>query len=119
MAEEIESPLEMINKYTIEHFNTDCVRGMIRNRMLFLTLGISEDHRLNLNNVAGLVTDVYEKDGAIYAKWKPLATEKGKIVEELIKFDAKYVIRPTGLGTLKDGVVQDDYRLTSFSLAAE
>lgn len=114
---EVDTPLQLVNKYTIEHFNTDQVKGQIKNRMLFVTLG-EEDHRIPISKVAGLVTDIYEKDGVIHGKWKVLSTPSGTIIDNLLSLDGEVKIRPVGVGTVKDGVVQDDYKLLYFSLDA-
>lgn len=99
--------IKSINEYRFSHFDTEQVRAIIRNRMMYVTLDDSS-LRIQLDKVAGLVNKFIEEDGKILCEWKPFETNNGKIANKIAK---NGIILPIGVGTIKNKVVQDDYIL--------
>lgn len=105
----ITSPIKTVNKYKFDHFNTDQVRAIIKNRMMIVTLATGgTDLKIPLDKIAGRVTSFREKDGEFFCEWISYETKNGKEAKKLSK---KGYIRPVGIGSITDGVVQDDYKI--------
>jgi hypothetical protein len=75
-----------------------------------------KEHTPNMENAAILITELSPKGNDIYGKAKVLNTEKGKILQALLKDGVRIAVSTRGTGSLKknkDGVneVQEDYKI--------
>jgi hypothetical protein len=113
-------------KYPFEHVMSEQTKGMLRNRMMFVTLGqddFCDTSKLHLDKVCGIVHSLFEENGDIYAKWLIAATPMGKVLEELIVCGGKWELRPVGIGTEKtinnEKQITEDYRLLYLTADAD
>lgn len=111
MEKVLVTPIKTANQYKIEHFTTDQVKAIIKNRMMVVALDHNRDSldlSIPIDKIAGRVLDFKEQDGVIVCEWVAYKTSNGKEGKKLAK---KGSIRPIGVGSIKEGVVQDDYIL--------
>lgn len=64
-----------------------------------------------VENIVGFATKVHVKDGYLTGE---VGFIEGKV--DFIPNGEIICIRPNGVGTVKDGVVQDDYRMNGFAI---
>jgi hypothetical protein len=74
------------------------------------------EHIPNMEKAAILITELTPKGDDIYGKAKVLNTEKGKIIQALLKDGVRIAVSTRGTGSIKKnkkGIneVQDDYRI--------
>lgn len=117
----MKTEIRTINKYTLDVIMNEWNRSRLNQGMLFVSLGHDDYYGyVRLDQVAGKVTRVIEKDGQLICDWEPLKTPFGKIARKITKRVEKGIyVRPIGTGTVKDGVVQDDYRISHFALEVD
>lgn len=92
----MKNPINTTKKF--EYFDTEEVRGMIRNRMMVVTL----DHdglKIPIDKLVGRVTSFSEENDELYCEWEPYPTPNGKIGKRLAK---KGKIKPIGIETSRD-----------------
>ncbi len=82
------------------------------------------DGRTSLQRVSHIVTDMRVENGVLIGEAEILPTEKGKILETLLKSNCKIGVSSRGFGSVKANdagvdVVQEDYRLVTFDFVAE
>jgi len=70
-----------------------------------------------LSEVSHLVTNLsIEDDGSVMARIEFLNTRNGKVLQRLARSGALLKFGPTGVGSIIDGVVQEDYILQSIDV---
>jgi hypothetical protein len=78
----------------------------------------------NLKNVVGIIEDLklisnpveFDGVGFIEANVKLLDTPLYNSLEALLNLGMQFTIEPVGIGSVDQGVVQDDYKILYFSL---
>ena len=65
----------------------------------------------SMEDIVGFATNVRVEDGFLQGN---IGFIEGKI--EHILSDEIINIRPNGIGSVKDGIIQEDYRITGFSI---
>lgn len=93
-------------------------------RQVFGEIDHPSDGRTSLQRVSHIVTEMRVENGILVGEAEILPTEKGKILETLLKSGCKIGVSSRGFGSVKsndDGVdvVQEDYRLVTFDFVAE
>jgi len=116
MAETIHQyRLSAYRKYDPKFFESDHVKEMIRNGTLFVvTAEESTGVGVPFDKVAGKVVAISVDDAGVNVSFIFLDTPMGNMAQHMPKHLLKVV--PIGTGTLNNDVVQDDYRLSYFSL---
>lgn len=103
------TPIKTIHKYKFEHFDTDEVRAIIKNRMMVVTLDHGDiDLKIPLDKLAGRVLSFQEKDGEFFCEWEPYPTDNGRLGKKIAK---KGTIRPIGVGSISEDGTVENYRL--------
>jgi hypothetical protein len=98
--------------------------GAMTERRVFGELDHPTDGRTSLQRVSHIVTGMSLKDGILVGEAEILPTEKGKILEALLKSGCKVGVSSRGFGSVKsndEGVdeVQEDYKLVTFDFVAD
>lgn len=115
--------LRLITHYPKERFLNSKIEARIQGKRLFVTLGYNDMRPgyVPLERVVGIVEEIeYDDDsGGFFVGYVTMNSPCGRLVRELEEQDVNLIIRPNGHGTVINGVVQEDYELTHFYLAAE
>lgn len=91
----------------------DKVQSQIEKRQF---LGSVEDGRVRLNKASFVVTKAQLEGSALAIEVEPLMSlSRGRGLAQLLE-SGEVALYPSGMGTVKDGVVQDDYILNGFSV---
>jgi hypothetical protein len=93
-------------------------------RQVFGEIDHPSDGRTSLQRVSHIVTEMRIEDGILVGEAEILPTEKGKILETLLKSGCKIGVSSRGFGSVKSNdegvdVVQEDYKLVTFDFVAE
>lgn len=96
----------------------------MKDRRVFGEIDHPTDGRTSLQRVSHVVTSMKVEDGVLIGEAEILPTEKGKILEALLKSNCKVGVSSRGFGSVKANdegvdVVQEDYRLVTFDFVAE
>jgi len=100
------------------------LESKMNERNLFGEIDHPTDGRTSLQRVSHIVTGMKLDDGILVGEAEILPTEKGKILEALLKSGCKVGVSSRGFGSVRsndEGVdeVQDDYRLVTFDFVAD
>lgn len=95
----------------------------IKNDRLFVTSDIPETMAVNLQDVVGIVKEVFLDRDNLIVEVQFLDNHLGNIFEQQLK-KGSVSLRPNGVGTLQrndkgENVVDDDYEIISFSLTTD
>ncbi len=120
-------PREVLNK-AIEKYDKEC----IKNQLSFGELEHPESIAVSLKKVSHLITKIYwgiprlprklkkkmkklgiYKKNSVYVKYKILNTPTGKLAKKFIR---DLVPAPRGMGSIRDGIIQDNYELLAIDL---
>ena len=74
---------------------------------------------INLERVSHLIVEIKQEKNIFYGKAKLLDTPFGKIAKTLVSEGVKFGVSTRGYGTLKEGVVQNDYVLKTIDIVAD
>jgi len=74
---------------------------------------------MQMDRVCGFIESVELRDNKITVGLKFINTPMGKIAEELHNSNVQMEVRPIGIGTVIDRVIQDDYKLIGFYIENE
>jgi hypothetical protein len=93
-------------------------------RNMFGEIDHPTDGRTSLQRVSHIVTGMKLENGVLVGEAEILPTEKGKVLEALLKSGCKVGVSSRGFGSVKtneEGVdeVQEDYRLVTFDFVAD
>ena len=69
-------------------------------------------------NVSHMITDMRLEGNDLVIDYTVLQTPMGKLVKALMDDKVKLQIVPRGIGSVKDGVVQPNYKLITFDITA-
>lgn len=76
--------------------------------------------RETLHKVMGILEDIGIEGSEVKARVRVLDVRHGELAKTMIRADRTFRMGPNGHGTVgEDGVVGDDYTLTSFSIVVE
>jgi hypothetical protein len=100
------------------------LKSAMTERQVFGEIDHPSDGRTSLQRVSHIVTDMRVENGVLIGEAEILPTEKGKILETLLKSNCKIGVSSRGFGSVKANdsgvdVVQEDYRLVTFDFVAE
>ena len=79
----------------------------LKNKRLFITHKVPQSAEVNLEDVVGLVDDLYIKDSNLVANVSYIIEDK------MLEY---YNIRPNGVGNVDENGVVSNYKIISFSL---
>ena len=100
------------------------LEGKMLDRNMFGEIDHPSEGRTSLQRVSHIVTGMKLENGILIGEAEILPTEKGKILEALLKSGCKVGVSSRGFGSVKandDGVdeVQEDYKLVTFDFVAD
>lgn len=107
-------PKEIIER----EVNTHIEKKISQNRALG-ELGHPSSSEVNLERVCHLIKELKFDGDTVIGKALVLDTPMGKIVKSLMEGGVKIGVSTRGTGTLKNGVVQSDYRLICVDVVAD
>lgn len=90
----------------------------ISNKSLFGELSHPSEPTINPERISHIVESLEWKNNDVYGKAKILNTPMGSIAKELIK-EGKVGISSRGLGTVSEGIVNDDFNLITWDLVLD
>lgn len=84
-----------------------------------MPLGLQPTVSISLDRVCAKVEEIEEKDGEFLISFKVLDTPLGRVLQGLLDADAQIKIFPSGIGSVDNDVVKDDYKLAYFYIGSE
>lgn len=82
-------------------------------------LGHPPTSELNLDRVSHLIKELKMEGNTAFGKAQVLDTPCGQIVKKLMEANVKLGVSTRGVGSLKNGIVQNDYRLICVDVVAD
>ena len=95
------------------------VREVLENRAMFGELDHPSDGKTSLKRVSHLITELQLRDdGIVHGAAEILPTPNGQILKALFESGAQIGISSRGSGSVQNGVVQEDFKLSTFDFVA-
>ena len=91
----------------------------IKNGGLIGELDTPTDSIIHFSNTSHLIKNVRLENDDLMVDYQILNTPCGKLAQVLIDEQVKIKIVPRGIGSIKDGVVQPNFKLVTFDIAGE
>ena len=107
-------PRTIIEKEVENHCN-----GKIKESRALGELGHPPTSEINLDRVSHLIKELRMDGDVAIGKAQVLDTPCGKIAKKLMEAGVKLGVSSRGVGSLKNGVVQNDYRLICVDIVAD
>ena len=95
------------------------MEGKIAEKRALGELGHPSTTEINLDRVSHLIESFEVKDNIVHGTAVILDTPMGKIAKSLIDEGVKLGVSSRGVGTMKNSVVQPDYRLITVDIVSE
>ena len=102
-------------QYPSNAFDSDHIINMINNHRLFVQLGRNGYTQIELDLITHRVIKVENQNSNIYVTIESLESKLTPIADYLIDNNV-VVLKPIGVGTVINKIVQDDYKLNGFYL---
>ena len=99
--------------YKVKHFNNHDLRHRIDQKKILVALD-GADFKMDLEKCVGHVKQIDITDNGLVEVSVHLYNVPNALIAE--NLENSLYLTPVGTGTVKDGVVQDDYQLYYFSL---
>lgn len=95
------------------------VREVLESRAMFGELDHPSDGKTSLKRVSHLITGLnLQEDGTVTGSAEILPTPNGQILKALFESGAQVGISSRGSGSVSNGVVQEDFKLSTFDFVA-
>lgn len=107
-------PKSIIEKEVEKHVNTK-----IKENRALGELGHPPTSEINLDRVSHLIKELKMDGNTVFGKAQVLDTPMGKIVKALMESGVKLGVSSRGVGSLRNGIVQNDYRLICVDVVAD
>lgn len=107
-------PRAIIEREVTAHLNTK-----IKESRALGELGHPPTSEINLDRVSHLIKDLKMEGNTAIGKAQILDTPCGKIAKSLMESGVKLGVSSRGLGSLKNGVVQNDFRLICVDIVSD
>jgi hypothetical protein len=107
-------PRAIIEKEVAAHINTK-----IKENRALGELGHPPSSEINLDRVSHLIKELSMNGNTAIGKAQILDTPCGKIAKSLMESGVKLGVSSRGVGSLKNGVVQQDYRLICVDIVSD
>lgn len=104
-----------VNESQVKSF----VEKRIKTKRAMGELGHPSTTEINLDRVSHLITDLKMEGNDGIGRSLVVDTPMGKIAKSLIDAGVKLGVSTRGIGTLKENVVQNDYRLITVDIVAD
>jgi ABC-type proline/glycine betaine transport system ATPase subunit len=91
------------------------LQGQVGDGRFFATVDNEGESSVNLAKVAGLVKGMKLEGDDVETSIEILDTPKGELVKKLVQH-GEVEFKSCGVGTVTEGVVQDDFRMTNVSI---
>lgn len=118
-AEVINGNKRVYPKAVLEREVESHVKSKIAERRALGELGHPPTSEINLDRVSHLITDLKMEGNTAVGKAKILDTPCGKIARALMESGVKLGVSSRGLGSLKNGIVQNDYKLICVDIVSD
>ncbi len=95
------------------------VKTKIQERRALGELGHPPTSEINLDRVSHLITELRMDGNTAFGKAKILETPCGKIARALMESNVKLGVSSRGVGSVKNGVVQNDFKLLAVDIVSD
>lgn len=107
-------PLEVIEREMHSHIKTKIAESRALGE-----LGHPPTSEINLDRVSHLIKELHMEGDTVYGKAQVLDTPMGKIVKSLMESGVRLGVSTRGVGSLKNGVVQNDFKLICVDVVSD
>lgn len=107
-------PKMVLEKEVEKHMNTK-----IKENRALGELGHPPTSEINLDRVSHLIKELKMDGNTAYGKAQILDTPMGKIAKALMESNVKLGVSSRGVGSLKNGIVQNDFRLICVDIVSD
>jgi hypothetical protein len=107
-------PREIIEREMNNHLATK-----IKENRALGELGHPPTSEINLDRVSHMITNLHMEGDSVIGKAKVLDTPMGKIVKSLMESGVKLGVSTRGVGSLKNGIVQNDFKLICVDVVSD
>lgn len=106
-------------KAIIEREVSNHINSKIKENRALGELGHPPSSEINLDRVSHLIKELKMEGNTAYGKAQILDTPCGKIAKSLMEANVKLGVSSRGVGSLKNGIVQNDYRLICVDIVSD
>ena len=118
-AELVNGNKRVYPKAVLEREVESHIKTKITERRALGELGHPPTSEINLDRVSHLITELRMDGNTAFGKAKILDTPCGKIARALMESNVRLGVSSRGLGSLKNGIVQNDYKLICVDIVSD